>query len=305
MGNKQSSTIKSTVDVINESMVNSFSKTSNAASGQIDNNQSFTLDIAGKLNCAPGSLDITQTNQTTLNLAAQFKTSNSQQIMQQIQGAIEAAATSNNKAVSGFMGTKIADSQESQATIEQHLKNIVKTNIENIVNNSCIATVSNIQNGVVRVPASGEIISNGCHFGQNVQGFLNVNCITNTIEDVIAKDAVLSKNMTAVATTQDSLATGPIQETFTGLSAFVGAWLFPIIVIAIVIGIAIIAEAYYKSRSKSKTAKEGEEDLSASLSEAGKLIPDYSPPQNRSPASSLFATPVPPPSAAALQTYGD
>ncbi len=212
MGNQQSSTIRQTIDSVTQNTTNTLVQTTNSAyvSQAASQNMTFKIEPGVTVDCRPGSLQISQGNQTIINLDASFKTQNSSDLIATLQNAITASATTGQKQVSGFLATQIADSQGQTTSIEEHLKSIISTNISAITSNSCIANSSNTQN--LTVDIAGNIYSNGCSFGQTFQVQVALHCVADAITNIIAQDSVLNSGMAQAAATQDQTATGPIQE---------------------------------------------------------------------------------------------
>lgn len=252
MGNTNSSTINQTIDVINQTMVNSFTSTSNSAYIKQASSQEITFEVGpnGSVDCGTGTLTIEQVAQTTVNLQAEFSSKSSADLSAAIKGAIDAAAASSQSQVSGFASTAVADSNNTNITIAEHLKNIVDQNITNITQNSCIADASNIQTEHILI--NGKLKSNGCHFGQNFQGNLAVNCVTSSVIDLISKDSILSDNIAKAAATQDMKSTGFLQDLGGLLSGLGLTLILPFIIILVVV---IIFVVLIRGSSKRKAAE--------------------------------------------------
>lgn len=246
MGNEQSNTINQTVDVVNESLVSVMSSTSNTAGQVVASNQTINLTVTGELSCG-GDLNIIQTNKTVANLESVFQSSNFSQLSTMMENALDTAASSNNKSVTGFLSTAVANSQNNTTSISQHIKNTVKQNISNIVSNSCTQSVSTVQEQNLVFPGKVRI-GGDCNFGQNIQLELAAKCMASAVQEAIAQDAVLNEAISTAAATNDSVATGPISELFAGLAGLWGALLLPIIVIALVGGAVVIMRLSGKAK---------------------------------------------------------
>lgn len=257
MGNKQSSSIKQTMDVVTENMVNSMTEITNSQSQVIATNQTFNLTVNGTVDCRPGELQVIQENQTRANMEGVFSQVNEQEIQRQISSALDAASQSSNSAVTGFLSTKVGDSQSNVQEISQHIKTLVETNISNIVKNECTQTVATAQTNTIVV--NGNIFSNGCRFTQSIQLELSIRCMGDFVASLIEKDEILNTAVNKAAAANDSVATGPISEFFAGLSGLWGTLLLPLIIGAVVIGLVLVVRA--SSKSKAKASKQAGRDM--------------------------------------------
>lgn len=254
MGNSQSQSVQQTIDVFNSSMVSSFSQTNNTTAIESRIQQNITLNINSEVHCE--TLDLIQTGSVTSDLSSQFSLSNSQEVEQQIKSTLDSMATSNNKYVSGFLNTSIANSQNSTTTIVQHAKNIVTANISNIVNNICVQNTSVIQDQTINI--NYPIYSKKCNFQQQAQLFVVSNCVCNSILDIFASDSILSANAANAAVTNDSENSGPIGEIAKLLSGIFS--IYGIIAIVFIIGIVFIVSQFFRGAgsifNRSSSAKQ-------------------------------------------------
>jgi large subunit ribosomal protein L40e len=241
-GNKSSSSINQTISVCSESVVNAMKQTNNSASGSVMTVQNLTFELgAGAyMNCGTGGFNASQTSTATLNVTANFMTENSSQIATMITTALDTAAASSNKQVSGFLNTSFGNSSSSNTTINESIKTLVTSNITDITNNSCMASVTSIQNG--KYTFNGTLISpGGCSFGQDLQVALAVACMSNTISSLVSQNTELTDVVSKAAATNDQTATGPIEEVFAGIASVFSSLTLPIIIgIIAIVGIVIV-----------------------------------------------------------------
>lgn len=284
MGNTNSTTINQTIDVINQNMVNSFTSTSNTAYVKQASNQvqNWTLGENGSIDCGNYSgtgtntagLIIQQGAQTTVDLKAEFDHTDQTQLLTSIQDAVKSASDTTQSQVHGWLSAEVLDSNKVSKSISEHIQNIVSKNITSITQNQCIADASNIQNQNVVI--NGKIRSNGCYFGQNFQGTVAVNCISSTVQDLIANDKVLNDAMAAEATKQDNKSKGV--ESAIGAGIF--ALLIPVIIVVVLAGVLLIVlVAFRQSRKKRKAeaAVAAAEAAPGTPTETTALLPPGSP----------------------------
>ncbi len=251
MGNKQSTTINQTIDICNENVVNLLSQTTNVANAIANSQQSLTLDFTGSTITCKQGISVSQVIGANIDLTAVFSTSNSNEMATVLQNAVQAASESENKSVSGFLAAKIADSQDNDTTIKQHLKNIIQQNIQSIVDNTCTAQVSTVQEGKI-IMRDMTLYSDGqCNFDQLIQLRLAVNCSTNTVIQNVISDSVLNEAMIKSAAVNDSKA-GGLEDVISAIGSIlnVQTLLIVAVFIAFIVGGVFVVKFFFSSGGK-------------------------------------------------------
>jgi len=156
MGSSQSSEVKQTVEILNQSMTKLTTKNQNSASARNINANNLTLTFGENARPMPGtdpnkcSLNIGQkikANQT-VKLMAKFASKNDlqSQMKTALQNSIDQASTSKQAALATSLNT-----QKSKQSISQKVNNIVETNITNEVLNEVNGFLDNVNNGTLEI----------------------------------------------------------------------------------------------------------------------------------------------------------
>jgi len=239
MGNNNSSSVTQTLDAFNSITANLLSSTTNTTAQNIQTQQNLDLSFGcpngfvPTINCK--NLNVTQNAQVTADFTSSFTSNNASQIAASLQSAIETAAASSNKIVNGFLNTAIGNSTSSNTTVKDSIKNIINTNIQQIVNSTCIQNTSVIQNGKISVCAN--LVSDNCSIGQTLQLYLIANCMANSIISAVSADANLSKAISNAAAANDVKNVG-LDSIIASILGFFQSALF--IYAALILGVLII-----------------------------------------------------------------
>jgi hypothetical protein len=237
MGNNQYNVQKTFISVSNELLFSSYSSIANSASQDIRTNQSMTVNVNSKFECGK-KLSFIQSNQTYGKIDAVFASQTNTENANRINAVIETLSQSENTAFSGWLSTKVADSQGNYQTISQHLQNIVSTHIEEIIMNICTQNYSVIQSNTINIKYP--VYADTCDFHQNIQLYLYLNCASDSITNIVNRDEILSSNIAKASALNDSEANGVFESLF-GSFGDVG-------VILIIVAVFIVA-AYLTYRS--------------------------------------------------------
>jgi hypothetical protein len=156
MGSSQSSEVKQTIEVLNQSMTNLVTKNQNSASARNINANNLSIDFDTKARYAPGvdpnkcGLNISQkiNASQTVKLMAKFASSADlkSQMKTALQNSIDQASTSKQAALATTLNT-----QKSKQSISQKVSNIVETNITNEVLNEVNGFLDNVNNGTIYI----------------------------------------------------------------------------------------------------------------------------------------------------------
>lgn len=254
MGNSNSSSVTQTMSEFNTNMVSALSSTVNSTAQNIMTNQTVTVNIGcpNITNFLPTvqctNLSVTNTANVTADLTSTFSTSNEASVLSAIKAAVDATAASTNKVVSGFLNTSIASSSSSTTDVKTEIKNLAETNITQLVTNSCQQNTNVIQNNTVNICAN--IVANNCNFGNSAQLWLSANCVSSTLQSIIANNSALSTAFSNAAATNDVQNTG-LEGVINAIGGIFGSVVFGYVIvfgliILGVLGLTFLVTSFFK-----------------------------------------------------------
>lgn len=212
MGNSTSSTVTDTYNEFNTNLTNIASKTTNNSSQIGLNSQKISIQtgVGSNIDCSPGGFVIGQSVLYDSSLQATFSASNTTELESLLQQALTQTANSTNQNTSGFLNTNIANSNSSNTTVQEQISNLISTNIDNIVTNSCTQSLSSTQNQTITI--LGNLKASNCDFSQSGQISLNCSCLSTAILNLASKDTVLTTAVNSGSSSNSVTSTGLLQD---------------------------------------------------------------------------------------------
>ncbi len=207
------------------------------------NNLTFVNGTTGVINCA--TININQTAQVNCTNTANFTTNIQQNIANTINSAISQMAQSTQTATQSFLASAVS-ANSSSTSIVTHIQNLISTNINTAVTNSCISNAQLIQNntftnnGTINCAAPGTTTSTGMSaltINQNAVLQSVSSCVGNSVFNLLANDALVSQVATTASNTQTT--------TQAGISSLIPSVGTLLVILGIVIVVAIIAGVIY------------------------------------------------------------
>lgn len=254
MGNSQSTSITQTIDIITEKIVTAITNTQSANSVGYASNQSITVTNSGLIDC-PSSFSLQNTAQVTTSLESVFGSNSNTQIQTLIHNAIDATAASSNKTVTGFMSTAIGNSQSSNTTVQQSLKDKVTVEFCTNISSTC-SNYATVDQNIVFVN-TGILRGANCSMGNHVQATMTATCLVNSVVSALESSSEDNAAYTAAAATNDAQSTGPIQEFFAGLANIFSSLSLPFIIG--IIAVVLVLIVYSMTGGGSGNSDDGED----------------------------------------------
>jgi hypothetical protein len=240
MGSSQSSQAKQTNEVLNESITNMVSKSTNSSSARNANANRFTITVGekGEVSCG---LVFGQKIQAKQAVKVMAKYASKADLQTQLTTALQNSASQASASEQQSLATTIGV-QNSKTEINQKIKNIVNTSITNEVVNEVNGFLDNVNNGTLEIKGKWNC-------GPSGKIEINQDIVSEQIIELLS-DAIISN---VVGTTTDSTAAAESKQVSdskqTGMISDLGkALMGPIgIILIIVLALGVAAFAFRKS----------------------------------------------------------
>lgn len=244
MGPKQSTTIKQYVDILNKSVTNIMSKTTNTSSqdGSSINSYNIIVRNGGILDC--DDLSSTQNINMSATTKSAMKIQNSQDLKNLMKSAIEQSVTSSSKQVQEMLATAFDMKQSTNVEMTTKLQQIVETNVSINNENQCLQMIKNLNQKNLIIENGSIVKGKKCTTNQDIAATLLSECITNTITDTLSSNEQFAKLMQTADVKQEQEAKGlnSIVDSFTSIFktwayaiAAIGGLIFFIIIIIVIL----------------------------------------------------------------------
>ena len=239
MGSSQSSSVKQTVEILNESITNLVTKNTNSASARNSNSNSFKISIGENGDVQDCNISLTQKITAKQNVKVMAKFSSQADLQAQMKATLQNSVDQSSESTQAALATSIGV-QNSKQEINQKISNIIETNITNETVNEVNGFLDNLNLGELEIKGKWSCAKT------NGAIVIDQEIVSDQIVELLS-DAMIGNKITTSAddsTSADSKQKlkseqkGVIDALFSGLSSlFTG----PIMVIgAIIILIAII-----------------------------------------------------------------
>jgi hypothetical protein len=243
MGNKQSTTLTNINDIFTENLTNIMTKNVSNSSVNCSTNQANTISIGEDAiitNCP-----LTMTNQAlvTCDLGASFNVSDTSQLTNLINQAIDETATSTNTSVQDFLSSAVS-SQETTQNVTNKFKTTISNNITKEDISNCMANSVSIQNnslnfgkGVKFTCSTGQEISTG----NNLSVAVSAQCLSNVVSNILSANTETNSILSTSTSTQSSE-----QKGLGGvLQSLISTYGYIVIVIIVIVGLVLISGGYF------------------------------------------------------------
>lgn len=264
IGSNQSSTLDQTMDLVNQSMTDLTKKMVNNANVTCETVQdvSFSMVDAKIDNC---DVQITSGVTQDCNLSAVFSSSDTTNLKQLMQSAIDNVATASQKSTQDFLATSSND-QNNNVNLSSQIKNIIATKVDSSISNDCTARASVKQSG--KYNFDGVQLKNCPHafvINTDTQNQVFAKCLVNNLTSLIASDEVANKLIQKGEAEQSSSQSG-VGDIFKNLF---NSWTYVLIgcccLIAVVLIVSCIASALFASSGA------GQNSINNAVNTAGNL----------------------------------
>lgn len=238
MGSSQSSTVKKTIETINENMVDILQK--NNVTSHLESNvqQVLNINISGT-NIQCDTFEISNEGQIVADMTSTFTSTADINIASQLQQAIQDAVDSNQEQVKGFLSTAIAESQSQNTDLATKLKTFVGANVKSINESICSNYARLTQNA--NIDLSGVTIQGKmCNFKNKAQVLAVSTCVTNTVLNLIKQDEQMLDFVSRVEIAQKQKGGGVedvVSSIFSGISGIIIASIIGFLVLVIIVAI--------------------------------------------------------------------
>ncbi len=246
-GSSSKTSVTSVVDVINEKMTDITTKMVNSSSQSCTTNQTLNVEVGETANIKNCDFNMTNTSATVCNMAAVFNQSGSTSILNQIDQAIDNAATSSNKQTQSFLSAPI--SSNSTTDMRTHIKNISRTKLTTEMQNTCIQNANVDQRNTIVIKGKFDCSEKGSITGgNNAQVNALSSCVASQLLDVLSSDETVNNAIQSSSTTSESKSTGPIDELgsiITGIFSSISQAYIALIAAGVIVLIVLAVFAYY------------------------------------------------------------
>ncbi len=249
MGSAQSSTIKQTISIVNESMTNLVSKnvTSGKATALNKNSVKLIMRKATVKYCTEG-IDITQKIDSKQAIKVMTQFTSLSDMKAQMTTALQNTVAQKNQSEQGAMATALSV-QNNKSSIDQAIKNKVENNVTNENLTEINAFISNLNEGVLDMSES--IIECDRSKGGKVVT-VNQGIVNKQLVDMLSKAAIGNTITTDTDSTASAASTSDNTSKQQGMiDAFSNLLKGPLVVIGIIVVIlAILAYVFRGTISK-------------------------------------------------------
>lgn len=228
MGNSSSQTIQQTLSIFNQNLFNAVQRITNNASATCNIAQNLSIRTDNVIFDCENAFNIGQVAACTSDLSQTFSAANSNDIANLMQAALQQTANSDSKQVNDFLSTGVSVNNQTQS-LQQHVENIISTNIQSIITNGC-TSYANLTQGQVLDLKNTTIRGGQCNITQSAQATAIANCLANNTLDIISRNAELIQAAQGAATKVDQENSG-VGNIIGGLTT---AWIIIIVIGAIV-----------------------------------------------------------------------
>lgn len=187
-----STTMKSTLDSINENILNIVSTISNNSSAVCSSDQKLTVSF--KRSKFKGCSAVFG-NKVDMNcgLMASFTSQNAADIKNIIEQAIDNSASSNNEVVQSFLSTSTSSSQDN-IDVKTYIKNLIRKDFNQDISTSCIANLQSTQSQEIPFEdVEWECPPEDPHISwiNDAQILSFVKCIGTQVNSIVSNDQLL------------------------------------------------------------------------------------------------------------------
>ena len=244
MGNKNSTTIVQTMDVVNQVTTNIVNSATTSGEAKSLNVQKFIFKNEGKLKKCPITIGQEINSEQGLKVFSTFESSS--EINNVLQNVIDQTAKSTQTAVSNFISLASNQNENKMDTIAR-IKNEVATNVTNENLTKCNAFVQNLQQGTFintgEIDCDGEPIT----IDQKIINKQVVDCISQTLFNTLASSEIINQ----VTQKSESDQTAEDKGAF-GFLADLAPWVvLGLLVLAVLAGIGVLIYSKMKGGSNS------------------------------------------------------
>lgn len=229
MGNRQTSTIKQCMEIVNKNMLSVInSKTFNAGAYQYNKN-SIKFRVEGDINCP--NINLSQTIYATQGMKVFSKFESANDLQQILKQALEQSVSSDQKAVNDFLSLGF-NSQKTVTDLKTIINNTIDTQVRNDDITSCNSIVDNVNNQDLVI--TGSVACQNLNSAQNIVAAQQTECISETAFQVLMRSDLISEAVTNIANKQSA--------ENKGITDFLKGLIGPLIIIGIIIVLVIIAK---------------------------------------------------------------
>lgn len=187
----QSSTVRNTVQAINESVLNVVATSKTRSSQDCSTVQNISISIKGNV-----KIDNLTTNQiaaVSCTFSAQSMIEMSQQIMTDVQNKIDQIIAQSSKSTQEFLSLSM-NNQSSNMTNETYLRNTINQAITTSMENVCTQNLSLTQGQTVVIENTTQwpLTVNNVNLDQNLQVIAIGSCVMNSISDILSSNTLVN-----------------------------------------------------------------------------------------------------------------
>jgi len=213
MGNRQSSESvkKSTTDIINKNMLNSFTRNLNEQSSQCSGTQYAEITTGPQSDIIGCDLNLKQTMALDCKAQAYFASQNENSLKGQIQNSLDQSFKSDQKQENPSFTLVPWSDQSNSDTVEvqNYIKNIVERNLTSENLNKCLAIAKGAQEGKITILGKytcrqGE----GINLTQDMLLQQYAQCGSDIVNKTITDDKFISDVATKAASSQSNVTSG-------------------------------------------------------------------------------------------------
>jgi hypothetical protein len=247
MGSAQSSVLKETTNVLNESVVNVTNKNISQTTNTSNTTNSYFLEVLGNvINCP---MSITQTQNVSSNVEAITNIANTSQLANTVNSAISQAVSSNQKSVNGFLATAFG-AQSTVVNTTANLQQIVNSNLTNESFNDVVNFCQGLNTGKILIGGNLDCQGQPQIITQSfiVKQFSTL--LTKAITDALMTNTSIASAASKIESTQSSKNKG--------IASVIGAALGGLVLVII---IAVVVVPKLSGGSKSSGGSGGLENV--------------------------------------------
>lgn len=220
MGSQQSTSIKSVVDVVNQSMFDVLNESKQSQTQNCETVQNINVSCFG--DC--GKVDITQTSQLMCEFSGTALTEMQTELSNAIETSIEQMATQGQESEVDFLAISFVD-QNQQIDMKTFITNEFNAQIQSLSESDCAQNLKIQQDANILIYGKAD----GIEVNQYAQGVGIASCLAESVQTTLLKNEALNEAIQDFEQEQKSKQAG--------LSSLFGIFM----IIAVVAVVAILA----------------------------------------------------------------
>ena len=260
MGSSQSSSVRQTVEILNQSMTNLVNSKTSSASANNTNTNSYSISVGKGASVKNCRLKLGQKINAKQAVKVMAKFQNLNDLKTQMETALKNSIDQASKSEQQALATSL-NVQNSKQEIDQKVRNIVETNVKNETLEKLDAFLDNVNKGDLVILGDWDCGTEGpIEIDQEIVSDQIVELLTDTMIGNSITNTTKSETAAESKQTSESKQTGVIGDFFNGISnVFSGPFKFIAIACIAVAVIGLIGIVIKMSLSKKEAEKVSQE----------------------------------------------